>query len=125
MRDIEKEAKALKVAKPSADLDRRVDQLLSGAERKSPRTSFVFQNIPLWGCAAACAIALFTGVLYGRSSAPVEPRSGSAVTLHYTMHSGNQSAGNLFDWTDQEDHFLESASREEIRVSLSIGPKAG
>jgi len=125
MKDIEEEAKALKVAQPSAELDRRIDHLLTESGKSPRRTPLVFLNIPLWGCAAACAIALFSGVLYGRSTAPPEQRSGGSVTLHYTMHSGKQSAGNLFDWTDQEDHFLESASREEIRVSLSIGPKAG
>ncbi len=125
MKDIEEEAKALKVAQPSAELDRRVDQLLSGAERDPRRTPLVFLNIPLWGCAAACAIALFSGVLYGRSTTPPELQSRGAVSLHYIMDGGNLTTGNLFDWTDQEDHFLESANAVDIRVSVSQGPKAG
>lgn len=86
---------------------------------------FAFRNIPLWGCAAACAVALFVGVLYGRSTAPTDPRIGGSVSVHYLVDGRNYVNGNLFDWTDQEDHFLESASKEDIHVSISQGPKPG
>ena len=125
MKDIEEEAKALKVAQPSAELDRRIDHLLTESGKSPRRTPLVFLNIPLWGCAVACAIALFTGVLYGRSTAPVDTRPAGSIAVHYILNSGGHATGNLFDWTDQRDHFLESASGEDIHVAISQTPKSG
>lgn len=125
MKDLEKKARALKVVEPSAELDRRIARLFSGSDRSVGRMPFAFRNIPLWGCAAACVAALFVGVLYGRSTARTEPRPRGSVSLYYTVDGSGQMNANLFDWTDQEDHFLESASREDIHVSISQVPKAG
>ena len=125
MKDLEKEVRAMKVVEPSAELDRRIERLFSGSDRSVWRMPFAFRNIPLWGCAAACVAALFVGVLYGRSTAPSAPGPRGSVSFLYLVDGGNQGYGNLFDWTDQEDHFLESASGEDIRVTVSQGPKAG
>lgn len=125
MKDLEEKARAMKVVEPSAELERRIERLFSGSNRSVRRMPFAFRNIPLWGCAAACVVALFVGVLYGRSTAPSDPRTSASVSLLYIVDGGNQGYGNLFDWTDQEDHFLESASKEDIHVSISQGPKAG
>ena len=125
MKDLEEKVRAMKVVEPSADLDRRIERLFSRSERSVRRMPFAFRNIPLWGCAAACVVALFVGVLYGRSTAPTDPGPRGSVSLFYVVDGRDQVNGNLFDWTDQEDHFLESASREDIHVSISQGPKAG
>ena len=125
MKDLEEKARAMKVVEPSAELDRRIERLFSGSERSVRRRPFAFRNIPLWGCAAACVVTLFVGVLYGRSTAPTDPGPRGSVSLYYVVDGGGQMNANLFDWTDQEDHFLESASEVDTRVSISQGPKAG
>ncbi len=125
MKDLEEEVMAMKVVRPSSELDRRIERLLSGPVRRARRMPFAFRNIPLWGCAAACAVALFVGVLYGRSTAPTGPRPSGSVSFSYVVDAGSQVRGNPFDWTDQEDHFLESASSDDIRLTVSQGPGAG
>lgn len=125
MKDLEEEVRSMKVVRPSTELDRRIERLLSGPVRRARRMPFMFRNIPLWGCAAACVAALFVGVLCGRATAPTSPRPSGFVSFRYIVDAGNHAGGNPFDWTDQEDHFLESASSEDIRVTVSQGPGAG
>lgn len=125
MKDLEEKVRAMNVVEPSVALDRRIARLFSGSDRSVGRMPFALRKIPIWGCAAACVAALLVGVLYGRSTAPTEAKINGSVAVYYVLNSGGQATGNLFDWTDQRDHFLESASGEDIHVAVSQAPKAG
>ena len=125
MKDIEEKVSAMKVVGPSIELDRRIARLLSEANTSARPTSFARRNIPLWACTAACILALFAGVLLGRSTAPSDPQMSASVSWVYVIDSGDHVTGNLFDWTDQEDHFLESAKGDDIHVTISQGLSPG
>lgn len=125
MKDLEEKVRAMKVVEPSVALDRRIARLFSGSDRSVGRMPFALRKIPIWGCAAACVAALFSGVLLGRSTATPDPQTVDPAPLIYVIDRGDLVTGNVFDWTVQEDLFLESANGEDIHVAISRGPNTG
>lgn len=125
MKDMEDKVRAMKVVEPSPELDRRIARLLSKTGQSARRMPFARRNIPLWACAAACVVALCTGLLVGRSTLPSDPQAIEPLPLIYVIDSGDHVAGNAFDWTFQEDRFLEATSGSDIHVTISQAPNSG
>lgn len=107
MRDLEKRLKEILLARPSAQLDHRMDQLFAGA-RTTPRSGLPAWRVPLWACVVACVVCLLAGGAVGSRLLPVEapePVVTVAREVYVVLPKGG-AGGNVFDWTQHPEPFL-------------------
>lgn len=104
MEDDEKELRALALRAPTAELDARVEKLLSvprAARGSWTQQAGPWQQVGFWQCVAACAVcaavAFAVGVWLPTRGAGA-PVAAAPVEVHYIVQQ-EQRAYDVFDWT--------------------------
>jgi hypothetical protein len=127
MKDVESRLKELRLAKPSVQLDRRMDQLFASAP-PAPRPGFFRKPVPLWLCVSACLVFAAGGFLL-RPHAGQAPVSavwpGQVVQIIYSNRPASRS---VFDWTQCRDPFWDVGAKRKVVVmpgSLGGGQASG
>ena len=107
MKDLEERMRTLELARPSARLNQRMDQLFAGA--LPPRRRAVLQrHVPLWVCLVACVVCATAGVVARGRSAPAASQAPTVDRVRevYVLLPKDDVPGNVFDWTQSAEPFL-------------------
>ena len=122
MKDIERELKQCELATPSADLDRRIEQLLAHAP--APRWRFLTRPIALWQCAAACLGFALIGYFANREATQPQQAPETPTTV-YIIQSGTEAPRRASDTSMREHVFLSDPGKVKTYIIAGNGETEG